>query len=100
MVCSAAPQTRNLWIDLGISCEGMLLKATEMGLQGVIILNFDPSEVKAALDLPCEPLCLIAVGRGLEKIEIVPAQDGDDLNYYRRDGVHYFPKLRLEDILI
>ena len=76
----------------------MLLKATEMGLQGVIICNFNPAEVKEALGLPMDPLCMIAVGRGIEKIEIVDA--GESLDYYRRDGIHYVPKLKPEDLII
>ena len=100
VVCTTVSPDRNLWIDLGISCEGMLLKATEMGLQGVIICNFNPAEVKAALDLPLDPVCIIAVGRGLEKIEIVDAENAAGLNYYRRDGIHYVPKLSPEDIII
>lgn len=100
VVCATVAPDRNLWIDLGISCEGMLLKATEMGLQGVIVCNFNPAEVKAALALPLDPLCIIAVGRGLEKIEIIDAENAAGLNYYRRDGIHYVPKLGLEDIII
>ncbi|MBQ9548014.1 MAG: nitroreductase family protein [Bacteroidales bacterium] len=100
VVCSTVPMEKGQWIDLGISCQGMLLKAAEMGLQGVIIRNFVPAQVRAALDLPLEPVCLIAVGKGLEKIELVDISAGEDFNYYRRDGVHYVPKLRLEDLLI
>lgn len=100
VICSTVPASRNLWIDVGICCEGMLLKAADMGLQGVIICNFNPEEVKAALALPLDPLCIIAVGKGLETIEIVDADPAGDLNYYRRDGVHYVPKLPLEAIII
>lgn len=100
VICSTVAPCKNVFIDLGISCQAMLLKATEMGLQGVIICNFNPAEVREALDLPSDPLAIVAVGKGLEKIELVPISAGEDLNYYRRDGVHYVPKLRMEDLLI
>ena len=100
VICSDLAPSRNLWIDVGICCEGMLLKAADMGLQGVIICNFNPSDVKEALHLPMEPLCIVAVGKGLEKIEIVDAEPGGDLNYYRRDGVHFVPKLPLDALII
>jgi len=100
VICSTMPECRNIDIDLGISCQSMLLKAAEMGLQGVIICNFNKEEVRTALELPYDPLAIIAVGRGTEHIELVEAAPGDDLNYYRRDGVHYVPKLQLKDIII
>lgn len=100
VICSTVPSWKNLYIDLGISCQGMLLKATEMGLQGVIICNFKPEEVKAALGLPLDPVCIIAVGKGLEKIEITEIGAGEDYNYYRKDGVHYVPKIKLKDLII
>lgn len=100
VICSTVPPGRNLYIDLGICCEGMLLKAADIGLQGVIICNFNADEVKKALNLPLDPLCIVAVGKGLEKIEIVDAGEGDDLNYYRKDGIHYVPKLTPESLIL
>ena len=47
-----------------------------------------------------EPLLLVAVGRGAERIELVPAHAGESLAYYRRDGVHCVPKLQLEELLL
>ena len=100
VICSTVPSWKNLYIDMGISCQGMLMKATEMGLQGVIICNFKPEEVKAALDLPYEPVCIVAVGKGLEKIQITEISASEDYNYYRKDGIHYVPKIRLDDLII
>ena len=100
VICSVLPECKNIDIDLGISCQSMLLKATEMGLQGVIICNFDRDAVRTEFDLPYEPLAILAVGKGTETIELVDATAGDNLNYYRKDGVHYVPKLGLADIII
>ena len=36
----------------------------------------------------------------LEKIEMVPVHEGDSLDYYRRDGVHFVPKLTPGDLTI
>lgn len=100
VVCSTVPENPGIDIDLGISLQSMLLKAVEMGLGGLIIRNFDREEVRLALDLPYEPVAVLAVGKPAENIELVPVHAGDSLDYYRRDGVHYVPKLTAEDLTI
>lgn len=87
-------------IDMGFAAQSILLKATEMGLGGIFILNFRPGEVAAALDLALTPIGIIAIGKPSETIFLVPSHEGDNLSYYRKDGVHYVPKLQLEDLLI
>jgi len=100
VICSNALENKNLDIDLGICAQSMLLKAVELGLNGVIICNFNANEVRAALELQYEPLAIIAIGKGAEDIRLVTINAGEDLNYYRKDGVHYVPKIKLEDLII
>lgn len=100
VVCSTVPENPGIDIDLGISLQSMLLKAVEMGLGGLIIRNFDREEIRQALGLPCEALAVLAVGKPAEKIELVPVHEGEDLTYYRRDGVHFVPKLTAGDLTI
>ncbi len=100
VVCSTVAENPGIDIDLGISLQSMLLKAVEMGLGGIIIRNFDREEIRRGLALPYEPLAVVAVGKPAEQIELVPAHEGDDLGYYRRDGVHYVPKLTPEDLTV
>ena len=100
VVCSTVAENPGIDIDLGISLQSMLLKAVEMGLGGIIIRNFDREEIRRGLALPYEPLAVVAVGKPAEQIELVPAHEGDDLGYYRCDGVHYVPKLTPEDLTI
>ena len=100
VVCSTVPENPGILIDLGISLQAMSLKAVEMGLGCLIIRNFDREPVREALGLPLEPIAVLAVGRPAEKIELVPAHAGDDLGYYRREGVHYVPKLSPEDLTL
>ena len=100
IVCSTAAENPGIDIDLGISVQSMLLKAVEMGLGGLIIRNFDREPIREALALPYEPICVIAVGKPAEQIELVPVHEGEQLQYYRRDGVHYVPKLTAEDLTL
>ena len=100
VVCSTVPENPGIDIDLGISLQSMLLKAVEMGLGGLMIRNFDREPIREGLGLPFEPLCVVAVGKPAEQIELVPVHQGDDLGYYRRDGVHFVPKLTAEDLTL
>ena len=100
IVCSTVPEDRIVDIDLGISVQSMLLKAVDMGLNGIIIAAFDHEAIKQAFSLPYEPVLVVAIGKGAEKIELVPIAETEDHNYYRRDGVHYVPKVKVEDLII
>lgn len=100
IVCCSSVKSRTVDIDLGIAAQSILLKATEMGLGGIFILNFDPSTVRAALDLPLDVVGIIGIGKPLEKIFLIPASEGDSLSYYRKDSVHYVPKLQVDSLII
>jgi nitroreductase len=99
VVCSAA-SGRVVDIDLGIAAQSILLRAVELGLGGIFILNFKASELAAALQLPSEPMAVIGIGKPLERIFLVDAKPGNSLDYYRKDGVHFVPKLQVKDLLL
>lgn len=100
VVCSTVAENASVDIDLGISLQSMLLKAVELGLGGVIIRNFDREPLREALELPLDPIAVLAIGKPAEKIELVPVHAGEPLAYYRNDGVHYVPKIVAEDLII
>ena len=100
VVCCNREENASVDIDLGISLQTMLLKAVELGLGGLIIRNFDRDEIRDSLALPLEPIAVVALGKPAEKIELIPVRDGDSLKYYRKDGIHYVPKIIAEDLYI
>ena len=103
VVCSAVPEDRVVDIDMGIAAQSILLKAVEMGLGGIFILNFQRDALRASLQLPLDPLAVIAIGKPSESIYLMPVPadaTSPDLRYYRKDGVHYVPKLTLTQVLI
>lgn len=100
IICSTAAENKIVDIDLGISMQSMLLKAVEMGLNGIIICAFNKEEIKREFSLPYEPLAIVAIGKGDEKIEMVPISESDSHAYYRKDGIHYVPKVKYEDLVI
>ncbi|MEE3465627.1 MAG: nitroreductase family protein [Candidatus Cryptobacteroides sp.] len=100
VVCSTVPEDKVVDIDLGIAAQSMLLKATEMGLGGIFILNFRREALKEALGLPLEPVAVIGLGKPAETIFLVPGASPNALTYYRKDGVHYVPKLSVDQLII
>ena len=101
VVCSSIPEDKVIDIDLGFAGQSILLKAVEMGLGGIFILNFQKEALRKALDLPMDPVAVIAIGKPAENIFLIPAEGPNpDLKYYRKEGVHFVPKLGLEHLLI
>ena len=98
--CSTAPETKLVDIDLGIAMQSMALKATEMGLNTLMIGAFHREKLKEALSLPYEPLMVLAVGKGIEHIELVQVHADAPRAYYRKDGVHYVPKVKAAELII
>ncbi|MBQ9192564.1 MAG: nitroreductase family protein [Bacteroidales bacterium] len=101
VVCSVVAEDRAADIDLGFAGQSILLKATEMGLGGIFILNFRKAAVRESLGLHLDPIAIIAIGKPAESIYLLPVEgENPDLRYYRKDGVHFVPKLTLGTLLI
>lgn len=102
IICCAPVEDRFVDMDLGIAVQSMLLKATEMGLNGCFICAFDAKRVAEDAGIPqdLKPLALVAIGKSAEKIQLLQIAEAESHSYYRRDGIHYVPKVKLEDILI
>lgn len=99
VVCSTK-EGRFVDVDMGIAAQTILLRAVEMGLNGVCIAAFDPEAVQKVLNLSLTPQLLIAVGRSAERVEVVDIVEGDSQTYYRKNGIHFVPKLRCEELII
>ena len=100
VICSTVPEERYVSVDLGIAAQSMLLQAVEIGLNGICIGAFDRGAVQRELLLDLEPLLVLAIGRGTDNIRLVEIDENENHSYYRRDGVHYVPKVRLEELII
>lgn len=100
IVCSTVPENKLVDIDLGIAAQSMLLKAVDLGLNGLMIGAFNKSAITEALVLPCEPLLILAIGKGAETIRLTEIGEHDSHAYYRDNGVHYVPKVALADLLL
>ena len=99
VICSKN-EGRFVDMDLGIATQTILLRAVEMGLNGICIAAFDKEKVREALQLTVAPQLIIPIGRSAERIEIKDIAEGESQTYYRENGTHFVPKLTLEDLLI
>lgn len=100
VICSIVAEDKYVNMDIGIIAQTMLLQATEIGLNGICIGAFDHAAVQQSLNLPYQPLLILAIGKGSESIKLISISESDSHNYYRQDGVHIVPKLSLTDILL
>ena len=93
-------ESRYVDMDMGIATQTMLLRAVEMGLNGICIAAFDHEAVREALHLPLAPQLILAIGRSTERIEVVDIEEGESTTYYRKNGTHFAPKFKVEDLII
>jgi nitroreductase len=100
IICSTVPENKWVDIDLGIAAQSMLLKAVEIGLNGICIGAFNKNAVVEEFSLQHEPVLVLAIGKGAEHIQLTRAKEGENLTYYRKDGMHFVPKLGLDDLLL
>ncbi len=100
LVCSTVPEDRYVDIDLGISAQSMLLQAVEIGLNGLCIGAFDPEPLRRRFALPSDPILVLAIGKGAETIRLTEIAADEPHAYYRADGIHYVPKVCLDDLLL
>ena len=100
IICSTVEESKYVDVDLGISVQSMLLQATEIGLNGICIAAFNKKKIIEEFNLELEPLMILAIGKGIENIQLVNINPDESHAYYRKDGIHYVPKLKIDDIIM
>ena len=102
ITCTEEPKGKWVDIDLGISAQSMLLKAVDLGLNGICIAAFNKEKICALVNggRQMEPLLILAIGKSIERFQLLPIGQEDEHNYFRKNGVHFVPKVRIEDLLI
>jgi len=96
------PNVDRFRTDVGIVSQTIMLAAVEKGLGGCMIGNFDKDKLAAALKLPenLVPALVLALGKPDEEITLLDLDKDGDSKYFRKDGKHFVPKRRLEDIIL
>lgn len=100
IVCSTVTENKLVDIDAGISVQSMLLKAVELGFNGIVIGAFNKERITEEFQLNGEPLLILAIGKGCESIRLTEIRENEDHRYYRQDGTHYVPKVKIDDLIL
>ena len=101
IICSTVPESKMLHVDVGITAQSMLLKAVELGYNGLIIGAFNSKMIEEAFALPYPPVMILAIGKGNEHIELKEISANESHAYYRdENGTHYVPKVRWKELII
>ena len=105
LICAdnrVTPNAEKFQIDVGIVAQSMMLAAREAGFGGCMIGSFSKAETAALLSLPegLQPQLFLALGKPDEEITLLDADAEADVGYFRKDGRHYVPKRRREDLIL
>ena len=101
VICTTDPKWAYNDLDIGIVAQTMLLQAVEIGLNGICIASFDREALCRDLALEYEPRLVLAIGRGIEHIELVDCAATDAKGYYRTaNNTHCVPKIRAEELVL
>lgn len=93
--------THNLFCDDGLAIQSLLLGAVEEGFGGCIIGSLRKEGIRQLFHYPetLDILYVIALGKPIEQVSMVPMKEGN-IRYWRDEKqVHYVPKRSLEEIL-
>lgn len=104
LMCSENPLVnfteKNLYFDMGIASQNIMLVANEMGYGGCIIGSYNKPEVDKIVELPEGYVShiLLTLGEPRDTVTITEAVDGNT-TYSRDENNHHFvPKLSLDGI--
>lgn len=90
----------SLLIDVGIAAQTIILSATDNGFGGCMFGSFNRDELsRIAASDGYEPRLVIALGVPAET-SLVTDGTPEDIKYYRRNNVHYVPKLSTDTLVI
>lgn len=89
------------YTDLGIATQTLLLQAVENGLGGCHIAAFNKKKISDIIECPdyIDLQIVLALGKPIQKVEIVELNEAQGIEYYEKNEVHYVPKRRIDDIL-
>lgn len=96
-----SPNTTQFFKDTGIAAQTIMLLAAESGLGGCMIGSFDEKIVKKVCGAGenLDVTLVLALGYPDEE-PVITDCEGEDVKYYRKNGIHYVPKRKLDEIII
>lgn len=95
--------SKNYWWDHGLAAQSILLAAVEEGYGGCMFGSVDRKNLAMDMELPerYEIIMVIALGKPVENVVMVPVEQDGSMKYYRdEEGNHYVPKRSLDEIVL
>lgn len=89
--------------DVGIACQTIQLAATSRGWGACMIYSFKRDEARELLAVPSNLKIALLLGLGVaaETRKIAPVPEDGSLSYWRDvAGIHYVPKLSLDEVIL
>jgi len=92
----------NFIIDHGITTQTIMLGAAEQDFAGCIMGSVDRTKLRETLELSTryEILCIIALGKPAQTVDLEEAEAGDIQYHEDSDGTHHVPKRPLSEIIL
>lgn len=95
------PDSR-IYYDIGISSQNINLIAEELGYGTCIVMSYSKKTFEEVLELPegYDSKAVIILGESKDIVKLVDSKNEDDTKYFVENGIHYVPKLKLDDLII
>ena len=95
------PDSR-IYYDIGIASQNINLIAEELGYGTCIVMSYSKKTFEEVLELPegYDSKAVIILGESKDIVKLVDSKNEDDTKYFVENGIHYVPKLKLDDLII
>lgn len=94
---------KNFYINMGIASQNITLALKDYNLSSCMIGAFNKENLINLLYIDKEKYeleLLIAIGKANEEVKVVDIDITEDIKYYRKDNIHFVPKIKKEKLII
>lgn len=91
-----------IFYDIGIASQNMALIANELGYGTCFVLSYNKKTFEEAFKLSedYDLKSIIILGEPKDNIKLLDSKDENDTKYFIENGIHYVPKLTLDELII
>lgn len=95
------PDSR-VYYDIGIASQNINLIADELGYGTCIVMSYNKKTFEEIFELPedYDSKAVIVLGEAKDIVRLVDSKDEEDTKYFIENGIHYVPKLKLNELIL
>lgn len=96
-----SPESR-IFYDIGVASQNIALIANELGYGTCFVLSYNKKTFEEAFKLSedYDLKSIIILGEPKDSIKLLDSKDENDTKYFIENGIHYVPKLKLDELII